>query len=106
MAQTDRGLPAQGVELVDGGFNELVAQQPRLGGEEEVEDLIEQSLEIQLAAAGGTADQVVQPLPTEDVAVEQHFLEAVAQLRVRVLHQPAGEIGVGRTQDFEIGIDA
>ena len=68
--------------------------------------MIQQSLKVQLVAAGGAADQVVEPLPTEDLAVEQHLLEAVAQLRIGVLHQPAGEVGIGRTQDLEVGVDA
>ena len=84
----------------------MVAQQTGLWREQEVENLIEQALQIERGAAGGTGDQVVQPLPAEDLAVEQHFPQAVAQLGVGILHQPAGEVGVGGAEDLELGINA
>ena len=68
--------------------------------------MVQQAIEIQFAALGGTGDQVVEPLPAENIAVKQHFLEAFPEGRIGVFHQSPGEIGVGGTQDFEIGIHA
>ena len=55
---------------------------------------------------GGASDQVVEPLPAEDVAVEEHLLEALAQGGIGVFHQPPGEVGVGGAKDLELGINA
>ena len=81
-------------------------QHSSIGGEEEVENLIEERVEVELGLAGGTGHQIFKTGPSERFPFKQHFLEALPQLRVGILHQALGEVGIGSSEDLELGIDA
>ena len=42
----------------------------------------------------------------EDLAIEEHFPQAVAQLGIGIFHQAPGEIGIGGPKNLEVGIHA
>ena len=68
--------------------------------------MIQQGLKVELRLAGCTGHQVFQACPAEGIAVEQHLLQALAQLGIRILHQPSSEVGIGRSKNLELRIHA
>ena len=100
------GRPANGVDAIHSGLDKLIPEQTGFWGEQEIKKLIQQGFEVQLCLAGCTGHQIFQTCPAECVTVEQHFLEALPQLRIGILHQSPGEIGVRRAKDLELWVDA
>ena len=84
----------------------MAAQQAAVGGEQEFDHLIQQPFQVQLGLQGGTVDQAFESLPAELVAVVEHFPQAAAQLGIGILHQAAGEVGIGGAENLEVGIHA
>ena len=99
-------VPARRIELVDGSCHQLLPQHSAAWGEQKVQGLIQQPFDVQLLLAGRIHDQILQPVPAEILTVKQHVPQGAPQIGIGILQQAASEIGIGRTEDFEIAVDA
>ena len=84
----------------------MLPQHSAAWGEQKVQGLIQQPFDVQLLLAGRIHDQILQPVPAEILSVKQHVPQGAPQIGIGILQQAASEIGIGRTEDFEIAVDA